>query len=79
MSCSDVDPVHVRIRLRTLTACDAVRSVRQELAISLSKVGAQMLRVSDAGQVEAVVAIRRADPSYRVRREVSLVDSATAC
>lgn len=52
--------------------------MRQEFAISRPKVGAEMLHVSDAEQVKAVVAILRADPSYRVRHQVSLVDSAAA-
>jgi len=54
-------------------ACNAVHTVRQELAISLPKAGAATLRVSDAEQVEAAVAILRADPSHRVRHQVSLV------
>jgi HEAT repeat protein len=66
------------VELMTNLARDAVRNVRHELAISLSKVGAEMCSGSEAEQVDALVAILRADPSYRVRHAVTLVDSAAA-
>lgn len=47
------------VELMTNLARDAVRNVRHELAISLSKVGAEMRSESDTEQVDAVVAILR--------------------
>jgi hypothetical protein len=59
-------------------ARDAARSVRQELASSLREVGADIVGESDAEQFEAVVASLRADPSYRVRHQVTRLDTANS-
>jgi hypothetical protein len=66
------------IELVSNLARDAAPGVRQGLATSLSKINVDNLSESDAEHVETVVATLRADPSYRVRREVSVADGATS-
>jgi hypothetical protein len=66
------------IELMGNLARDAAPRVRQGLATSLSKVNIDNLSESDPEHVETVVATLRADPSYRVCREVGVADGVTS-